>query len=188
MIRKYVGVDLAAKPVKPTFISCMYFDDDRILELNMLKVKSDIEILDVINEIGPRHVSIDAPLSLNVDEKGLRPQDRCAIKRGAMLLPIKSEGMRLLGIRGERMAKLLRSNGLTVFETHPYSVARLLGYSSTRELAFLLFKRRVPKGEADSIAAGYMGYLYDIGKATECGGDPPFILPSKADEYNDDEA
>lgn len=186
MKRSYVGIDLAATPKKYTFLSHIEASfKDLVLKINIFRLREDDELIEKSINISPRIIVIDAPLSLdNVDDKGFRPLDRCALKLGARLLPLKTSGMKLLAMRGAMLARQLAGRGFLVLETHPFSVARLLGYKSTVELTRGLVGKDLSKGEADSVVAGLMGFLFDQGSSLICEGDYLFVLPSKGEFLN----
>lgn len=179
-----MGVDLSAFTRNLSFISTIAFlktsENWKFLGLDIARAKSNDDLVQYIISRSPRYVLIDAPLSIdNIDDKGFRPQDRCAIKLGARLLPLKTESMKTLGARGVWLKDVLSSQGLVVMETHPYSVARILNYSTTRELVMNVFGKSLNKGEADSVVAGLMGYYLDNGDFHICEGNPPLVLPYK---------
>lgn len=180
MIKRYIGVDLSASDNRITYIAFLSHASTNIgsFDSQVLRAKSYAELITIIINWNPVVVSIDAPLDLSdIDEKGFRAQDRCALRRGARLLPIKTRGMKELAKRGAKLADILKTNGINVIETHPYSSAHILGYESTRELSLTLFNKKLLKGEADALVAAYVGHLFDRNLTLSCGGDPPFILP-----------
>jgi predicted nuclease with RNAse H fold len=80
-------------------------------------------------------------------------------------------------MRGAILAKRLAMRGFLVLETHPSSVARILGYRSTLELVKYIAGKELSRGAADSVAAAMVGFLFDKGEVVTCEGDPPLVLP-----------
>jgi len=180
MKQLYVGIDLAASPKRYTFFSSIATSPlgKSILNIEFSRLKEDEELIEKTTSISPRIIVIDAPLSLgNVDEKGFRPLDRCALRLGARLLPLKTPGMMQLAMRGAMLAKRLAVRGFLVLETHPSSAARILGYRSTVELVKYIAGKELSRGAADAVVAGMVGLLFDKGEVVTCEGNPPLVLP-----------
>jgi hypothetical protein len=117
-----VGLDLAGVESRPSGF-CV---------LDGLKVETcvfytDREIIQKIEELKPKVIAIDAPLSLppgrkNIEEKTnvhLRECDKELLKRRIKFFPITLGPMRKLTERGINLKKILKNKSFKVIEVYP---------------------------------------------------------------------
>lgn len=126
-------------------------------------------------------VVIDAPLS-SLETHGFRDIDRIALSLGCRVLPISTVPMRKLAESGNRISKKIRKQikNVTVVETHPWSVAKLLGFSNTEEMAFKIFGMSFKGDDADAVACCVAGIMFLLGQITVIlseDNDDVFIIP-----------
>jgi predicted nuclease with RNAse H fold len=127
------GLDLAAKPQRPTGIAIAECDHDCELRLVESKPLSDNEIVETLLQYDTRITVIDAPLSLP-QKGGYRSVERKFISIGGRLLPLTIKSMRMLALRAMQLASTLRRLNIKVYETHPRSVLRICGVKSGVQL------------------------------------------------------
>ncbi len=129
---KYVGLDLAGSPNRPTG-ACVI--DDR-LKVDCSILYLDEEIREYVLRSKAKHVAIDAPLALPKARHCLgehcrgrahfRACDRVLMRMGIKFFPITIGPMRTLTARGIRLAKRLRALHMQVVETYPGAAQDLL--------------------------------------------------------------
>jgi len=175
------GVDLAAKPTRPTGLAILSRD-----LLATFTLRADREILDLLQAERPDVVAIDAPLSMPEGEY-LREADREMIRMGLRVLPPGLGPMRALTERGIRLARELRSRGFSVIEVHPRSSAKILGVPCTKQgileaLRSFLGSVEVEglrnRHEVDAGFAALTGLLHLAGKTEIVGGPGGIVIPS----------
>lgn len=168
---KSLGIDLAGDEDNSSGVAIL---EERNIRTDILK--SDKEIIDLFKSQGPKIIAIDAPLSL--PRKGnLREADSELIARGHRVLPPTLGGMRLLTVRGIRLAGALRELKFKVIEVHPRTSGKILFGSKERDDWISKLKRggwNLESGfnehEIDSILAAVTGFLY-LEKRTEKVGE-----------------
>ena len=135
---KIMGIDLAGKEENPTGISIL-----NNKELLLETLFNDHEIIDEVVLVDPVLVGIDAPLSLPLGRCCLKRDCECAvgghfreaerdIRRYGRVLPLTFQGMNMLTYRGVKLSKQLRVLS-EVFETHPRTNQRILGFTDLTE-------------------------------------------------------
>jgi len=127
-------------------------------------------------------VAVDAPLSLP-REGAFRDFERELLGRGFRLLPLNMRSMRKLAELGERFRVMLSARGVTVLETHPATVRRVMGVSGM-ELVSLMSKYGYCSGppksddEVDALTCLSVAVLYVRGEVEVVRGEEgSMILP-----------
>ncbi len=178
-----IGLDLAGSPKNKTGI-CLA--NPSLTDPKIDVVYSDEEIESFVSSIrynkGNVIAVIDAPLTWSGEP--YRGKDKEAARHGARLLPMNLSGMRILYERAKQVMEIIWKSLVKVefYETHPSSLAKLLGYSSTLELAKKYTSRSLSKDEADALACCVAGKLLLEGKAVLVGDKFPLILPRSGGE------
>jgi len=117
-----IGLDLAGVENRPTGFCVL---DKMKVETELLY--SDEEIIKKIQQLKPKIIAIDAPLSLppgrkNIEEKTkihLRECDKELLKRRIKFFPITLGPMRKLTERGIELKRILQDRGFKVIEVYP---------------------------------------------------------------------
>ncbi|MGB9785311.1 MAG: DUF429 domain-containing protein [Fervidicoccaceae archaeon] len=174
------GIDLSLN--RPSSI-CLHSWNEKKLQL--VKVDGEEAILSVILSKSEDYdyllVAIDAPLSLN-EESGFRDLDRLALSLGCKVLPISMEPMKKLAETGSRLSMRIKNllKNAIVFETHPWSAAKLLGFSNTEEMVEKILGIHLRGDDADAAACCLVGSMLLLGKAAELvseDGEDIFVIP-----------
>ncbi|MBE9391429.1 hypothetical protein IOK49_05000 [Fervidicoccus fontis] len=160
----FIGIDLSAKENKPSPI-CIFFSLSRTF--NFFTIHKNEEIINIINSLyGLKkrtkiYVLFDSPL---FSESGVkfRSMDLIALKLGGKLLPLSFKSIKELGQRGELLSHQLLSKykELVIFETHPYTASKILGYSNTKQLSEKLLGTSLNKGLSDAFACCISGIIF----------------------------
>jgi len=117
-----IGLDLTGVESRPTGFCIL---DEMRVETQL--VYNDKEIVQKIDEVKPKVIAIDAPLSLpkgrkTIEERTnihLRECDKELLKRGIKFFPITLGPMRKLTERGIKLKKILEKKGFKVIEVYP---------------------------------------------------------------------
>ncbi|MCE5215179.1 MAG: DUF429 domain-containing protein [Methanobacterium sp.] len=181
-----IGIDLAGKEENPTGI-CVTGTDKVILKT----LHSDTDIIKYVKKINPSIVTIDAPLSLPKGRCCLEKDCKCAsgghlrkaereIRPYGRVLPLTFKGMKMLTLRGIRLAQELRKD-FEVIETHPRTIQKMLGFKDLKDDLSKVYKlsNNPTEHELDALLAAMIGNLYINGLYLELG-DPEegtIILP-----------
>ena len=122
---RYVGIDLAGSPLRPTGFCAI----DQNMNAHCSILNLDGEILAAIRKSKTRFVAIDAPLALPKGRHCLeehcrgrahfRACDRALTRMRIRFFPITIGPMRMLTKRGMRVAKSIRRLGISAVETVP---------------------------------------------------------------------
>lgn len=130
---KYVGIDLAASPKRPTGL-CVVDDS---LKTRCSVHYSDAEILDTVSKSKTGFVAIDAPLALPKERHCLeehcrgrahfRACDRVLTRMRIRFFPITIGPMRALTARGISLRRRLERLHVEAVETYPGASQDLLG-------------------------------------------------------------
>lgn len=174
---RFVGIDLAGKPSRPTGWALL---DGRALSVKTLF--SDDEILYETAKADPSVVAIDAPL--NLPKSGAtRFVDREMRKRGYPVLPPLYPCMRELTLRGMAIANKLRHLGLRTIEIHPASTLRALSMPRNRNAAWhslsemgFWIEGTPTDHEVDAAIAALTALLYHLGLAEVIGDEEGLIV------------
>jgi hypothetical protein len=128
-----LGIDLAGKQENPSGIA--------ILDGNKMKLftsYSDDEILDLVDEVKPQVIVIDAPLSLPKGRCCLEKDCKCAvgghfrqaerdIRQYGRVLPLTFRGMNMLTLRGVKLSLEIKEV-YNVLESHPHTASKILKF------------------------------------------------------------
>jgi len=128
---RVVGLDLAGSPNRDTGACVM----ERPRRLRAAVLRSDREILEFVISSLPQLVVIDAPLSLprgrkTIEDRSgphLRECDRELLRRRIPFFPLTLGPMRMLTVRGMRIARALTRQGIPVVEGYPGGAQDILG-------------------------------------------------------------
>jgi predicted nuclease with RNAse H fold len=162
------GVDLAARPYRPTGVAVVKASSDFKFELlHASEVYSNEDIVAYIVKYSPVAVAIDSPLSM--PKRGwLREVDYALIRSGFRVLPPAWRAMSELTLRAQRLVKIFENYGIEVIETHPRSSVYSSSCSTVQELLGVLGlnpPRELTRHEADSVVASLVCVYYKSGKA-----------------------
>ena len=114
---KILGIDLAGKQENPSGVA--FLVDHK--KINLFTRYDDKEILDLINDLKPQVIVIDAPLSLPKGRCCLEKNCKCAvgghfrqaerdIRQYGRVLPLTFMGMKMLTMRGIKSQQNLKKN------------------------------------------------------------------------------
>jgi predicted nuclease with RNAse H fold len=127
---KAVGIDLAGVEPRPTGFCVL----DEKLNAQTCVLHSGKQIIDMIEQVSPDMVSIDAPLALPKDRptlsaryrnrSHLRECDQVLLKMGIRFFPVTLGPMRKLTRRGIKLRKILENKGFRVIESYPGGSSR----------------------------------------------------------------
>lgn len=180
---KVVGIDLTGSEKRASGLATLW--DDGLAQTERLK--TDEDILAMVDSTGPDIVSIDSPLSLPEDTAKIYRECELTLKRRGIgvywcLLP----SMKALTMRGIALASKLRDQGFGVIESYPGAAQDILGIPRKNKgiqvLADALAKYgikgnlAVSHDELDAITAAIVGQMYLEGNYEALGC---LILPIK---------
>ena len=176
-----VGIDLSAKETNITPICINFLRTNAVITHQLLTNEEIISLLEKVKHLIEKQlmIVIDAPLSWN--GKPYRELDKKAVKLGAHLLPMSLPGMQQLFKRATFLVSMIEKALDTnlIFETHPSSIAIILGFKNTVELVKKHYGEELCKGMADAYTCCFAGELFLTGKSVLIGDKYPFILPLK---------
>ncbi len=126
-----VGLDLAGSPRRTTGFCALR----SLTSLDVGVLGTDEEVVRTVSRARPELVVIDAPLSLprgraTIEDRSgphLRACDRELLRLGIRFFPLTLGPMRMLTVRGMRLADELRRLGMRVVEGYPGGAQDLLG-------------------------------------------------------------
>jgi len=151
---------------------------------------TDPEILDFVIQHRPRRVVIDAPLSLprgrkTIEDRSgphLRECDRELLRLKIRFFPLTLGPMRMLTVRGMRLANTFRRRGIPVVEGYPGGAQDLLGLPRKKAGIAVLQQRLRRKGlggeldrralthdELDAVTIAWVGWMFDQGSGILIG-------------------
>ena len=181
-----MGLDLAGSPRRDT--GACVFKSPRRLRAEVLR--SDEEVLDFVTAARPGLVVIDAPLSLprgrkTIDDRSgphLRECDRELLRLRLPFFPLTLGPMRILTVRGMRLAAKLSRRGFDVVEGYPGGSQDLLGIPRKkagvarlqRALRSLglggdVVRRGLTHDELDAVTIAWVGWTFRQGKGILIG-------------------
>jgi len=189
-----VGLDLAGVDSRTTDF-CVLEE----LKAETSLAFEDKEIIRQIDEVKPRIIAVDAPLSLpqgraSIEEKTdvhLRECDVELLKRGIRLFPVTLGPMRKLTSRGIRLRGVLESKGFTVIEVYPGGAQDVLmiprkqrGLEGLRtgleKLGIEGLTGELSDHELDAVTCAYVGKLFLDGKTTVYGTpEQAIVMPTQ---------
>src|SRR5215831_3211156 len=194
---RFVGIDLAASPQRPTGVCIIH--GRRVETANVFE---DDELLKFVARAKPTNVGVDAPLFLPIGRCCLRDDCSCPRnvhfrecdlelrRRGIRFFPITLGPMRMLTERGVRLAGTLGSMGHTLLETYPGAAQDVWGIPRQRNTPglrrglrrFVDFdRRRMTCHELDAVTCALLAKLHAQGR-TEVIGRPDegwMVLPAR---------
>jgi len=191
-----VGLDLAGVESRPTGFCIL-----KGLTAEAFLVYTNDEIMRKTEEINPKVVAIDAPLSLpagrrSIEQKTkvhLRECDKELLKKGIRFFPVTLGPMRKLTARGIALRRILENKRFNVIEVYPGGAQDILGIprkqQGIRRLKAGLEKQGI-KGlndemnhhELDAVTCALVGKLFLEGKAVTYGTrEQAIIMPNEKD-------
>jgi uncharacterized protein len=131
---KILGIDLAGKKENPSGI-CILEEN----KMDLSTIYRTVDILNLINELNPCVIVIDAPLSLPKDRCCLEKNCECAVgghfrradrdmRQYGRVLPLTFHGMKMLTLRGVKLASKLKKD-YEVIESHPHTSQKILEFA-----------------------------------------------------------
>jgi len=193
---RVIGIDLAGSPKRDSGVCVL--EGPRRLRCRVLH--SDTEILDHGRSLVPDLVVIDAPLSIprgrrTIEDRNgphLRECDRELLRLRLPFFPITLGPMRMLTVRGMRLARALARDGIAVVEGYPggaqdlwriprkkAGVARLQRRLRGLGLGGDLVRRPLTHDELDAVTLAWVARLSLEGRTVTIG-DPTegtMVLP-----------
>ncbi len=164
---KILGIDLAGKQENPSGIAIL--DDNK---LKLLTFYSDNEIFDLIVELKPHVIVIDAPLSLPKGRCCLEKECKCAvgghfrqaerdIRQYGPVLPLTFRGMNMLTMRGVKLSTELKKE-YDVLESHPHTSSKILKFKDPFSglNQFFIISPKSTEHELDAGILSLVGLLY----------------------------
>ncbi|MCX6821879.1 MAG: DUF429 domain-containing protein [Candidatus Aenigmarchaeota archaeon] len=178
-----VGLDLAGVESRPSgFCILDGFKIETCLSY------TDKEIIQKIEELKPRIIAIDAPLSLPPGRKSIEERndvhfrgcDRELLKRGIKFFPITLGPMRKLTERGIKLKKILKNKGFKVIESYPGGAQDVLKIprkqrgldglkKGLEKLGIKGLTSRMTDHELDAVTCAFVGKLFLEGKSEILG-------------------
>lgn len=183
---RVIGIDLAGSPRHDT--GACVIEGPRRLRAAVLH--SDREVLEFIQPLHPQLVVIDAPLSLprgraTIEDRSgphLRECDRELVRRKIPFFPLTLGPMRMLTVRGMRLAKTLARKGFPVVEGYPGGAQDILGIPRKRAgrdalqrglraqgLGGDLERRPLSHDELDAVTIAWVGWCFQKGRGNLIG-------------------
>ncbi|MER3501603.1 MAG: hypothetical protein C4295_09070 [Candidatus Fervidibacterota bacterium] len=163
-----VGIDLSANERQESGICLL-----REGKVRTWRVRTDDELVTLVQWLRPHLVAIDAPLSLPLSG-WLRPCDCTLLRRGIRLFPVTMGAMRQLTERGIRLRQQLEGMGFTVVEVFSGGAQDVLGLprkhhdltklrDGLKALGLEGIKDDATHDELDAITAAFVGWLWLCG-------------------------
>lgn len=181
-----MGIDLAGSPKRDTGV-CVLEGPRR---LRAFILHSDGEIRELVRSARPDLVVVDAPLSLprgrrTIEDRSgphLRECDRELLRLKLPFFPLTLGPMRMLTVRGMRLARSIARDGTSVVEGYPGGAQdlwkiprkkagelRLQRSLRTLGLAGDLVRRRLTHDELDAVTIAWVGWGYLKGQGVLIG-------------------
>ncbi|RLF90758.1 DUF429 domain-containing protein [Thermococci archaeon] len=175
---RLAGVDLSAKESRPSGIA--WLDEGEVF---VKEAFSNEEIVDLLMEVSPRVVAIDAPLSLPLGRCCLRKECNCEriggmrwieremISRGYRVFPVTFKWMRNLTERGISLKKNLEKRGIEVIEVHPGTSRKILGplWELLPKINLRIQKKDLSRDEEDAVYSAITAFMYFLGEFETLG-------------------
>ena len=178
-----VGLDLAGVKTRPSGLCIL-----EKMKVETMLLYSDEEIIQKIEELRPKIITIDAPLSLppgrkSIEEKTnihLRECDKELLKRGIKFFPITLGPMRKLTTRGIRLKKILEDKEFKVIEVYPGGAQDVWNIprkqrgleklmNGLKKMGIQGLKKDMNNHELDAVTCALTGKYYLDGKAEVLG-------------------
>ncbi len=176
---------MAGNPKNPTGFCLLEVENDKkVVKTEILH--SNSEIIEKLEEIRPKIIAIDAPLTYS--GRNRRCDDELRVY-GA--LPVTLRGMEVLAIRGRELAKELKTRNFNFIEIFATATGKILGFYSDnkktakREMQKNLLKanlsgdlerKLLTKDEIDAVFAAITGYLHLTNATRDVGDDEGRII------------
>jgi len=187
-----VGLDLAGVKTRPSGLFIL-----EKMKVETMLLYSDEEIIQKIEELRPKIITIDAPLSLppgrkSIEEKTnihLRECDKELLKRGIKFFPITLGPMRKLTTRGIRLKKILEDKEFKVIEVYPGGAQDVWNIprkqrgleklmNGLKKMGIQGLKKDMNDHELDAVTCALTGKYYLDGKAEVLGTiDNGIVMP-----------
>ncbi len=185
-----LSIDLAGSEKRDSGYA--FFDDSSIVTGT---AKTNTALLDLVNDVAPSIVGIDAPLSLpkgrkSVEERGKNHFRKCDLmlrQLGIKFFPVTLGPMRMLMKRGMWLAEKIREIGIEVKEIFPGASLDVLKIERKNPEAVNLFLSKYFSckaktiDESDAAIGLFTLWLYKKGMAMELAGEDGSILIPKLD-------
>ncbi|MEM5882944.1 MAG: DUF429 domain-containing protein [Candidatus Aenigmatarchaeota archaeon] len=189
---KVVGIDLAGSEKRETGFCIL----DEKMKAETLTLFKDREIIEEVEKVKPKIISIDAPLALPKGRPSLsrkyknyphlRECDKELLKMGIKFFPITLGPMRKLTERGIKLKKVFEKKGFEVIETFPGAAQDLLKIPRSKkkkELRECLIKlgikgirKNISEHELDAITCALVGKFYVEGKYLAIGDKEEILM------------
>jgi len=192
---KVVGIDLTGTEKRASGFCVL---ETKTMEVQTSLLYTDEEIVKKIQEIKPKVVAIDAPLTLpkgrkSIEERSnshLRNCDKELLKRGIKFFPITLGPMRKLTKRGMKLKEILEKKGFKVIEVYPGGAQDLLGIprkqkgleklkSGLKKLGIKGLSRKMNDDELDAVTCAYIAKLFLDGDYEVYGKEDGTIIMPK---------
>jgi uncharacterized protein len=186
---KILGIDLAGKRENPSGVA--------ILDGNKLKLctlYTDNELYDLIDELKPSVIVIDAPLSLPKGRCCLDNDCNCAvgghfrqaerdIRQYGPVLPLTFRGMNMLTMRGIKLKTKLEKE-YDVLESHPHTSSKILKFKDPFSglNQFFTISSKSTEHELDAGILTLVGLLYLRDCCVELGDPDEGLIVIPSDE------
>ena len=187
-----VGLDLAGVRTRPSGFCIL-----KEMKVETTLLYSDEEIIQKIEELRPKIIAIDAPLSLppgrkSIEERTkvhLRECDKELLKRRIKFFPITLGPMRKLTERGIRLKKILKDRGFKVIEVYPGAAQDVWNIprkqrgleklmNGLKKMGIQGLKKDMNDHELDAVTCALVGKYYLDGKAEVLGTiDNGIVMP-----------
>jgi predicted nuclease with RNAse H fold len=184
---KILGIDLAGKQENPSGLAILVGN-----KMKLFTSYADNEIFDLIDELKPQVIVIDAPLSLPKGRCCLEKDCKCAvgghfrqaerdIRQYGRVLPLTFRGMKMLTLRGIKLSTELKK-GYEVLESHPNTTSKILKfedpYSGLNQ--FFNISSEATEHELDAGILALTGLFYLKNCYNELGdpGEGTMVLPT----------
>ncbi len=197
---KVVGIDLAGSERRETGFCVL----DEKLRVKTCILFKDEEIIEEVERIKPKVISIDAPLALPKGRPGLsekyknyphlRECDKELLKMKIKFFPITLGPMRELTKRGIKLRKIFEKKGFKVIESFPGAAQDILKIPRRKEkeklkkglikLGIKGIKEDASEHELDAITSALVGKFYVEGNYSAIGDSKEIlmILPKSTQE------
>jgi len=192
---KVVGIDLTGTEKRASGFCVL---ETKTMKVQTSLLHTDEEIVKKIQEIKPRVVAIDAPLTLpkgrkSIEERSnshLRNCDKELLKRGIKFFPITLGPMRKLTKRGMKLKEILEKKGFKVIEVYPGGAQDLLGVprkqkgleklkSGLEKLGIKGLSHKMNDDELDAVTCAYIAKLFLDGDYEAFGKEDGIIIMPK---------
>ena len=186
---KILGIDLAGKQENPSGLAVLVGNN-----MKLFTCYSDNEIFDLIDELKPDIIVIDAPLSLPKGRCCLEKDCKCAvgghfrqaerdIRKYGRVLPLTFMGMKMLTLRAVKLSTRLKKEYI-VLESHPHTTLKILKFKDpyTGLNQFFNISSRATEHELDAGILTLTGLFYLKNHCNELGDPDEGIIVLPIDE------